>query len=273
MRWKISGAGWPGMDSGAGSRWTEPWGVGRSQPGGEPGRKDRIIMRSKQVLSLCGCNCLGMFGEDRGCHCVWIQWQEWQSDKRSQVVGQAPAHALPCWPGRSLCIFSGGSEKLRGLKQRNTSVTCLFLKCPDCSTCNAKREGDKDKRSLWRFRGHASGTQRWQLGPRMCRWVYRKLLDVEICILGENCKACCWNLQWENRRNQGWLAGIWLEHLMDCDSFYQQGQDWRRRRWGWGREGGERAVRGLLSARFRIKRSVQVDLWSCSSGKRWELGL
>lgn len=106
--------------------------------GKEPARqrawkKDGILMRSKQVWSLCGYSCLGMFEEDGGHHCGWAQWQDWQCNKRGQVGRQAPAHILPCQPERSFCIFFGATWRGRGFKQKDGLALCLFLNCLDCS--------------------------------------------------------------------------------------------------------------------------------------------
>lgn len=56
---------------------------------------------------------------------------------------------------------------------------------------------------------------------------------------------------------------------MDCDSFYQQGQDWRRRRWGWG----EKEVRGpskVYSVQDLESRGVFKWIYGCATQEKDE---
>lgn len=77
MWWKITGAGWSGMDSWDGHCWTEPWGLGRSQPGKEPGRKHRILMRGETSTKLVR---------------LRPSWHVWEGQRK------------PLWPSRATCV-------------------------------------------------------------------------------------------------------------------------------------------------------------------------
>ena len=139
---------------------------------------------------------------------------------------------------------------------------CLFVKHPGCSTFNAKWEAA-------RINHHYGGSvvmptrERWRLGPRRWQWMRRR--EIWKCVF--------------RRRPVGHYAGICNEriegikgdfHLLGWSTWWIVILLLKWTRWediGAGRKGGsERALWGLLSVRFRIKRSFLVNL------RRWNLG-